>query len=310
MTFQRVLRAAALIFVMAGMAGTAAGADYRYLQIDVPGATATSAYRINARGDVVGRFTDSTGQWGFLLSAGTFTTIKITGSSTTLANGINNRGDVVGSYSVGTGSGAVLHGFLLRDSEVTVIDVPDALGTRAFDISATGDVTGEYQDNVLRQWHGFSWRDGQFTFFDVSGSNLTSGYGINVFGDIVGHYTLPGSGKMYGYIYSNGQFTSLNHPSSGNLMSCGWGIGVHGEVVGHYTDVTAYNTDSSSYSIFGYLYQDGAFETLQAPGARETYPSSITPNGTIAGYFRTYDPVKHSWTVHGFVAAPLNPTGR
>ena len=305
MTFQRVLRVAALIFTIACMAGTAAGADYRYSVIDVPGASATAAYRINAQGDVVGRYTDTTGQWGFLLSAGTFTTIKIPGSNMTLANGINDRGDIVGIYRVGT----ALHGFLLQGSDVTAIDVPGALATRAFDINARGDVTGEYQDAVLRLWHGFSWRDGQFAFFDAPDSNMTSGYGINVFGDIVGHYTLPGSGKMYGYIYRHGEFTTLNHPSSGNRMSCGMGIGVHGEVVGHYTDVNAFNQDTQSYSIFGYLYQEGAFQTLQAPGARETYATSIAPNGVIAGYFWTYDTAT-KWTVHAFVAEPINPAGR
>ncbi len=311
MTPHRVVRAIALIFALACMTGIAAGADYRYIQIDVPGATATQAYRINARGDVVGRFTDGTGQWGFLLSKGAFTTIKIDGSNATYANGINERGDIVGIYRVGT----VPHGFLLRGGELTTIDVPNALGTRAWDISPTGQVSGEYQDAVLKRWHGFSWQDGVFSYFDVPGSNLTSGYGINVFGEIVGHYTLPGSGKMYGYIYNNGEFTTLNHPSSGSFMSCGWGIGVHGEVVGHFTDVSVYHADTSSNGVFGYLYQDGVFlQALQASDtdglqARETYPTSIAPNGAIAGYFLTFDAV-NKWQTHGFVAVPLNPAGR
>jgi len=311
MTFRRVLRVAALVLSIACMAGIAAGADYRYVTIDVPGAKSTQAYRINARGDIVGRFTDSTGDNGFLLSAGTLYTIRIPGSVATYANGINDRGDIVGIYRTGPTSP---HGFLLQGSTLTTIDVPGASGTRAWDINASGEVAGEYQDPDTRTWRGFTWRDGEFAYFDVSDSNTTSGFGINAEGAVVGHFTTPGS-KMKGYVYSNGQFTTIDNPASGSMMSCAFGIGVHGEAVGHYADPLVYYADTKSYGVFGEVYRDGVFEKLQHtdPLARETTAESIAPNGAIVGYNATYDasaPAGSKWHTHGFLAIPLNPAGR
>src|SRR5215217_4682083 len=64
--------------------------------------TLTAACGINNRGQIVGLYNDESGQHGFLLSGGTYTTINFPGASTqgTQAQGINNRGDIVGVYSV------------------------------------------------------------------------------------------------------------------------------------------------------------------------------------------------------------------
>lgn len=78
------------------------------------------------------------------------------------------------------------------------------------------------------------------------------------------------------------------------------GIGSHGVAVGHYWDV-------ASDIVFGYVWHDGVFlTTLRVPDARETYPTSITPSGTIVGYHWDTE----AWNVRGFIAEPLNPTGR
>jgi probable HAF family extracellular repeat protein len=62
-----------------------------------PGATSTEAFGINARGQIVGRYTDGSGtQHGFLLDNGSFATIDIPGATRTDAIGINNRGQFVG----------------------------------------------------------------------------------------------------------------------------------------------------------------------------------------------------------------------
>jgi hypothetical protein len=57
---------------------------------------------------IVGFYSDSTGQHGFLYDGGVFTPIDVPGASQTLAIGINPRGQIVGFYSDSTGQ----HGFL------------------------------------------------------------------------------------------------------------------------------------------------------------------------------------------------------
>jgi probable HAF family extracellular repeat protein len=51
-------------------------ADYRFVKIDFPDASATAASGINARGNIVGRYDDANGVvHGFLLRKGVFISI-------------------------------------------------------------------------------------------------------------------------------------------------------------------------------------------------------------------------------------------
>jgi probable HAF family extracellular repeat protein len=67
-----------------------------FTQIDVPGASRTTAFGINDAGQIVGGFTDSTGTHGFLDTGGNFTQIDLPGASDTEAFGINDAGQIVG----------------------------------------------------------------------------------------------------------------------------------------------------------------------------------------------------------------------
>jgi probable HAF family extracellular repeat protein len=68
-------------------------ASYTFTNIDVPGATLTEAYGINAAGQIVGHFQDATGHThGFLKDGATFTTIDVPGALYTEAHGINTAG--------------------------------------------------------------------------------------------------------------------------------------------------------------------------------------------------------------------------
>ena len=80
-----VLSAVALIITASSLRASA----FTFTAIDVPGATATEAFGINAAGDIVGFFTNASGAHGFLLSRGVFTTIDVPGATATEAVGIN-----------------------------------------------------------------------------------------------------------------------------------------------------------------------------------------------------------------------------
>src|SRR4029077_7209369 len=80
---------------------------------DDPSATSiTFAQGINASGDIVGYYQNSsTGYHGFLYSGGSYTTLDDSSGAagSTLAHGINASGQIVGEY---VDSGGTSHGFL------------------------------------------------------------------------------------------------------------------------------------------------------------------------------------------------------
>jgi probable HAF family extracellular repeat protein len=76
-----------------------APAAWTFTPIEVPGATFTTAIGINARGQIVGNFTDARGaRRGFLLDKGVFTPIDVPGATATAAFGITERGQIVGFF--------------------------------------------------------------------------------------------------------------------------------------------------------------------------------------------------------------------
>jgi hypothetical protein len=280
------------------LAAGAPAPGYRYTVIHVPGAAWTQAYRMNAQGDLVGSYQDATGTHGFLLRGRSYRSISVPTAIMTHARGINERGDVVGYYV----AGETTRGFILSDGRFTTLQVPATRGTRLWDITGSGEVSGEYQAVEGGPWHAFTWREGEFTLIAIPDATMSAGFGINVQGDVVGHYQLPspdgGVTKMLGFVWRDGVVTQLDHPVP-NLMSCAFGISADA-VIGHYQDL-------SNDVVYGFVWQDGDFTTtLRVPDAAETYPISITPAGTVAGYHRAA--AAGGW--RGFVAEPLNGGGR
>jgi probable HAF family extracellular repeat protein len=155
---------------------------YTFTIIDVPGAFSTRPIGINDAGQIVGTFRDATGQHGFLLSGGTFTTIDAPGAANdTEASGINAAGQIVGVLYDGTRG----RGFLLTGGNFTIIDVPGAFGTRPIGINDAGQIVGTFND--ARGQHGFLLSGGTFTTIDAPGAaNDTEASGINNTGQILG----------------------------------------------------------------------------------------------------------------------------
>jgi probable HAF family extracellular repeat protein len=110
--------------------------SYTFTTIDVPGATLTEAYGINAAGQIVGRFSDATGErHGFLKDGATFTTIDVPGALYTEAHGINAAGQIVGGF---LDAGFTFHGFLTDGATFITIAVPGATFTEAHGINTAG----------------------------------------------------------------------------------------------------------------------------------------------------------------------------
>jgi probable HAF family extracellular repeat protein len=147
-----------------------------FTQIDVPGATFTSAFGVNGTGQIVGAVAGH----GFLDTGGSFTQIDVPGASGTNAFGINGAGQIVGLFDNSTGQ----HGFLDTGGTFTQIDVPGASQTYAFGINDAGQIVGTFVDTTGR--HGFLDTGGNFTQLDVPSAISTIANGINDAGRIVG----------------------------------------------------------------------------------------------------------------------------
>jgi len=88
-----------------------------FTSIQFPGAKATTPIKVNARGQIVGVFSEVTDRRplrppfsGFLLDGGVFTRIDVPGATSTFPFGINDRGQVVGQYQA---AGGAVKGFRL-----------------------------------------------------------------------------------------------------------------------------------------------------------------------------------------------------
>jgi hypothetical protein len=97
---------------------------------------------INGSSQIVGNYFNNTGSHGFLLSAGTYTTIDDPSATAgTRAQGINDMGQIVGTYFNATGS----HGFLLSAGTYSL----GAIGGQGIVDGGVGAAVGIVEEAVV-----------------------------------------------------------------------------------------------------------------------------------------------------------------
>jgi len=196
-----------------------AAATYSFTTIDVPGANtgSTRAFGINTAGQIVGIFSNSTGNHGFVDTAGTFTTINVPGALGTNAFGINAAGQIVGQFNVSPGT----HGFLDTAGTFTTIDVPGAFpgSTSAQGINDAGQIVGGFSDSTGGNGHGFLDTAGTFTTIDAPGAGFTISEGINPAGQIVGYFS--NSTGFHGFLATPVPTAAVPEPTSLMLLCVG-----------------------------------------------------------------------------------------
>lgn len=172
-----------------------------FTPIDVPssdpppspftGALGTAALDMNARGQIVGNFLDSTGaQHGFLYDAGRFTSLDDPAPIPAFY-GINERGQIVGNYPYDPNFPPTVteqHGFLYDVGVFSPIDFPGASLSGALGINASGQIVGFYFDS-FGGLHGYLYDAGVFTPINVPDAADSEALGINARGQIVGDYS-------------------------------------------------------------------------------------------------------------------------
>jgi probable HAF family extracellular repeat protein len=268
---------------------------FRYVKIDVPGASATNTSGINARGDIVGGYSDSGGgTHGFLLRQGVFSNIDFPNASLTAARGINARGDIVGRI---LGAAGDEHGFLLRDETFSQIDFPGASGTTARGINNAGDITGRHFDNAGNE-NGFIVKDGTFNTVHVPGSCSTDVWLAMDNGRVlVGDFCTDADNGIHGYVRNKpGDFENIDFPQAGAPCTAVRWINERGDIVGVYANSL---TECYSFQLHGFLLANGKYTAIDFPGAVYTSLLAINDDGEMVGQF-----TDQKGNTHGFKAAP------
>jgi probable HAF family extracellular repeat protein len=235
-----------------------------FTTIDAPGARFyTVVFGIDESGKTVGGYVDERGRLhGFLKDQEAFSVIDFPGATATVVTRINAQGQIIGGYSEESNTPAfnLPHGFLLEDGVFTKIDFPGARRTQPFGINNHGQIVGEYVDADGIS-HGFLLDNGEFTTIDAPGGASTIAFDINDSGQIVGISFTGDIVAGFGSAFlrdANGDFTTIAVPDA--FITVAYGVNNRGQVVGTYQDAAR----SSGH---GFLLEEGAFTTIDAPDA-------------------------------------------
>jgi probable HAF family extracellular repeat protein len=180
----------------------------RFSTVNYPGAVATDITAINASGEIVGYYTDSSNTaHAFQDVGGTFTNIDYPSFGNGTAFDLNDAGDIVGFYGDASGN---VHGFLLSGGVYSSFDYPGATTTEAAGINNLGEVVGAWIDSSNKN-HGFTLIGGVFNSLDYPTSTSTTAVGVNDSGEVGGLYE-DASKVFHGFVYANGFFGNIDVP--------------------------------------------------------------------------------------------------
>jgi len=153
-------------------------------QITIPGflSTNTSAFGVNANGDVVGRFVSNGTAFGYLLRNGKLTILSFPGATAgTTPTSINDQGVVVGNYFLSPFDGG--HAFMWKDGVFSNVTPFGSTFSLASKISNTGVVVGSYVADGLR--HGYAFENGTYTKIDLSPTVGSLVDAVNKFDNVI-----------------------------------------------------------------------------------------------------------------------------
>lgn len=177
----------------------------KYKTVSIPGSSDNGLTGINHSGQMVGFYTDSSGNLhGFRDDSGNVTSIDYPGAVFTEAIDINDSGLVAGWF----GDPTTAHGFTYNGSKFTKIDYPGSTATAAYGINSAGEIVGVWFDQSSNE-HSFLLSGGTFTSLDYPSGHITQASGINDLGEIAGTYRDSNNG-VHGFVYSGGTWTTID----------------------------------------------------------------------------------------------------
>jgi len=302
-----------VLLLLLGSLPLAAQNPWKFVTIDVPGATETQVRGVNNYGEIVGFYQPPTSvcpsevpssaqvpictMRGFKIVNGVLTKLNVPGAISTAITGVNDYGDLVGFYTKVTASCSAgkAHGFLwLHSNVIKTLDFPGtglcgSPVTVPMGINRAMTIAGM----LWGKGGGFVWKNGVFHVMNVGGSG---------FGGI------PESG-VYG-ISNSGVLVGTTWAPSG-LYPLWWGWlkqGADEDFFQSTQDDTWATAVNNATDIAGYGPYEGANDAVEVQpsfinlmAGDHTYPFAMNDQRVVVGTYRndaTY------WLGHGFMAAP------
>lgn len=259
--------------------------DREYSTIAPSGARSSTAFGINARGEVVGTFVDqSFVQHGFLLSKGEFTVIDFPGAQGTIARGIGPSGEIVGNYWLpGDNPQLAARGFLLtKKGEFLNVRYGDPDPQHQWEIPQRilpdGTIVGCRHDyDQMASMRGITIGKDGASEIDAFGSmNNGATPDLHL---IVGFWFNMMDNQQQSYTIENGVFTSFMVPGS-NLTNA-WDVNPDGAIVGVYRVGTTVRGFLRTQDDLGAL----NYTTIHYPGSTATRAFGINAGSDIVGSY-------------------------
>jgi uncharacterized membrane protein len=272
-----ILGLLAVLALVLALDAPARAQEREYTAIAPSGARSSTAFGINARGDVVGSFVDQNlVQHGFLLSKkGEFTVIDFPGARGTIARGISPDGEIVGSYKLPGDSPALgSRGFLLtKKGEFGNVHYPGHTWEVLQRILPDGTILGCYHDrDQMATMRGVViGRDGASEIDAFGSMNNGATPDLQL---MVGFWFNMMDNQTQGYMIENGVFTSFMVPGSNATQA--WDVNPDGAIVGQYRVGT---------TLRGFVKTGETYTTIHYPGSTATRAFGINARGDIVGNY-------------------------
>jgi probable HAF family extracellular repeat protein len=284
----------ATVMIACVSAASLSAAQYKYVKVEPTTAVDSLVRGLNARGDVVGTYTDANGDGhGFVFRDGVYSDVVAPSGAGLGPRYINAAGDIVGT------SGD--HGFLLTAEGVfTEIDYPGAARTQAFGINNAGDITGRYFDSADHE-NGYILRQGVFSKVRLPGSCSTSVWGSQDNGRVLaGDFCTRSDGGHHGFVRDPADFTTIDFPNLPFPCTFARSINQRGDIGGFF--VTATSAEECPGPLTeGFFLRNGHYSRINFPNSLDTLVQGINDDGVLAGIYHD----RHG-VLHGFKATPLN----
>lgn len=270
---------------------------FKFVAIDVPNSTQTTANGINYSGTIVGSYTTTSGHThGYRLQSGKFTTIDYPSSTSTVINGINDYGDVVGTYQL-SGSQKT-HGFIrFHTGSLRKLDFPNAtFGTTANGINKSLEVVGSFNNG---NQFGYTYKNGTYTKVSAPTNSFpdTILNGISNPGVIVGQVF---SGDSWRGFWKLGSDLDFLEPflNPDNIV---YGVNGHTDLVGCHNGGRGFWIKlAESSEAEGSSEKFPSISSIQYTNHLNTCPMSINYNRSIVGTYLD----NSTFLPHGFLAIP------
>jgi hypothetical protein len=260
-----------LLLVFAG-APAGAATQTSFVAFDIPGADATEVHGIIRTGpllqyvEVVGTYHDVHGTHGFVWSRGRFTALNYPGAKNTWTLGINRRQEIVGVYA---GSDAIQRGFHYAGGSYAKVTCPFSRGVGGpSDVSPNainnaGTIVGD--DGPA----GFAHAGNECVFPNRQNAlylNAINNNGKAAATIVDGRNTTHGQTLLP--LSPNEDETQVDVPGA----AATWLTGINDAdaLVGYFRYSTRFFASTQ-----GFVFSNGAFATLDYPGAFRTEPFAV-----------------------------------